>query len=88
MANVTIYTTTTCKYCGPVKDFLKSKNIPYEEVLLDQHPERIQESVDISGSRGVPVTKITKDDGSASAVLGWDQPALEQALAGAALIDA
>jgi glutaredoxin 3 len=86
MSHVTIYTTTTCKFCGPVKEFLTGKGIAYEEVLLDEHPERIHESVEISGSRGVPVTKITKDDGSAVAVLGWDQPALEEALAGAALV--
>ena len=81
MPKVTIYSTTTCKYCKQVKDYLTSKNVAYEEVLLDQHPERIQESVAISGSRGVPVTKIVNDEGKAFGVLGWDPQALDQALA-------
>jgi glutaredoxin len=76
MSKVTVFSTTTCKYCKQVKDYLAANNVAYEEVLLDQQPERIAESVEISGQRGVPVTKIVKDDGSAVAVLGWDQPAL------------
>ena len=81
MPKVTIYSTTTCKYCKQVKEYFANKNIAYEEVLLDQHPERIQESVSISGSRGVPVTKIVNDEGKAFGVLGWDPQALDQALA-------
>jgi len=81
MSQVTVYTTTTCKYCKQVKDYLGSKNIPFEEVLLDQNPERIQESVSISGSRGVPVTKVVNSEGKAFGVLGWDPEALDTALA-------
>ncbi len=80
MAQVTIFSTTTCKYCKEVKAFLNEKNIAYEEILLDEKPEFIQESVALSGSRGVPVTKVVRDDGSTVGVLGWDQPALEEAL--------
>ncbi|HUC19870.1 MAG TPA: glutaredoxin family protein [Candidatus Polarisedimenticolaceae bacterium] len=80
MPQVTIFSTTTCKYCKEVKEFLTAHNQAYEEILLDQKPEYIQESVALSGSRGVPVTKIVRDDGSVVGVLGWDQPALEEAL--------
>lgn len=76
MPKVTVFSTTTCKYCKQVKDYLTANHVEYEEVLLDQQPDRIQESVGISGQRGVPVTKIVKDDGSAVAVLGWDQEQL------------
>jgi glutaredoxin 3 len=76
MATVTVFSTTTCKYCKQVKDYLAANHVPYEEVLLDQTPERIQESVEISGQRGVPVTKIVQDNGTATAVLGWDEPQL------------
>jgi len=80
MAQVTIFTTTTCKYCKPVKEYLTAHGIGYEEVLLDEHPERIAESVEISGTRAVPVTKIVKDDGSTVAVLGWDEAELAKHL--------
>ncbi len=80
MPKVTIFSTTTCKYCKEVKEYLTDHNIGYEEILLDQRPEFIAESVALSGSRGVPVTKVVRDDGTMVGVLGWDQPALAEAL--------
>jgi glutaredoxin 3 len=76
MAQVTVYSTTTCKYCKEVKAYLAAHNVAYEEILLDETPDRIPELVEISGQRGVPVTKIVKDDGSAVGVLGWDEEKL------------
>jgi glutaredoxin 3 len=73
MAQVTVYSTTTCKYCKEVKEYLTTHNIAYEEVLLDETPDRIPELLEISGQRGVPVTKIVKDDGTAVGILGWDE---------------
>lgn len=80
MAQVTIFSTTTCKYCKTVKDHLAHNNVAFEEVLLDQHPERIQESVAISGSRAVPVTKIVTEDGKAYGVMGADLEAIDKVL--------
>lgn len=76
MAEVTVYSTTTCKYCKEVKAYLGAHNIAYEEVLLDETPDRIPELLEISGQRGVPVTKIVKDDGTAVGILGWDEEQL------------
>jgi glutaredoxin 3 len=76
MAQVTVYTTTTCKYCKPVKEYLAAHNVAFEEVLLDEKPDRVPELVEISGQRGVPVTKIVKDDGTAVGILGWDEEQL------------
>lgn len=76
MAQVTLYTTTTCKYCKQVREYLAAHQVPYEEVLLDETPDRIPELIAISGQRGVPVTKIVKDDGTAAGVLGWDEEQL------------
>lgn len=83
MSTVTVFSTTTCKYCKVVKDHLDEKNIPFEEVLLDLNPERIQESIEISGSRAVPVTKIVTDDGKAYGVLGADIEAIDKVLSAA-----
>lgn len=80
MSKVTVFSTTTCKYCKSVKDHLAEKNISYEEVLLDQNPERLQESIAISGTRSVPVTKIVTDDGKAYGVIGADFAAIDQVL--------
>jgi glutaredoxin 3 len=80
MPKVKIYSTTTCPYCIAEKNYLKSKNIAFEEVLLDQQPEEVQTSIDTCGSRGVPCTHIVKDDGTEVSILGFDQPKIDAAL--------
>jgi len=78
---VTIFSTTTCKYCKQVKEHLTAKGVPYEEVMLDLNPERLQESISISGTRAVPVTKIVANDGKAYGVIGVDTEAIDKVLA-------
>lgn len=79
--NITIYTTNTCSYCVMVKRWLASKNMAYEEVNLDENPERRQEAFDVSGGRmTVPVTVITKQDDSKEVVMGWNLAQLAPAV--------
>lgn len=80
MSQVTIYSTTTCPYCKAEKEYLKSKNVEFEDVLLDQHLEEAQASLDACGSMGVPCTHITKDDGSEVSILGFDKQRLDAEL--------
>lgn len=80
MSKVKIYTTTTCPYCHAKKDYLKSKNVEFEEVVLDQHPEAIKTAVDTCHSNGVPCTHITKDDGTEVVILGFDKAKLDEAI--------
>lgn len=80
MPKVTIYTTSTCPYCHAEKAYLKEKGIDFEDVVLDQHPEAVQTSVDTCGSQGVPCTHITKDDGSEERILGFDKARIDAAL--------
>lgn len=79
-AKVLIYTTTTCPYCHMEKHYLKGKGVEFEEVVLDQQPEKIQEFMDKCGNRGVPCTHITKDDGEEEHILGFDKARLDKAL--------
>jgi glutaredoxin 3 len=51
---VVIYTMTVCPYCVVAKGLLKKKGVPFEEVNLDQHPERWQECETRSGLETVP----------------------------------
>jgi mycoredoxin len=34
-----MYTTTWCGICVHTKRYLKTKNIPYEEIDIEEHPE-------------------------------------------------
>ena len=70
--NITIFTTNTCAYCGMVKKYLSSKGFGYEEVNLDQNPERQAEAQNLSGAITVPVTVVTKEDDSQEVIVGFN----------------
>jgi len=79
--NVTIFTTNTCAYCVMVKRFLTAKGVGYEEVNLDQNPERQAEALQLSGALTVPVTVVTKQDDSREVVIGYNLAKLAPAVA-------
>lgn len=79
--NITIYTTNTCAYCVMVKKWLGAKGIGYEEVNLDEQPERQKEAYELSGQLAVPVTVVTKDDDSQEVVIGYNLAKLAPAVA-------
>lgn len=80
MAEVKIYTTSTCVYCRAEKQFLDAHGIKYQELKADQDQELAEELFKLSGQYAVPFTLIKKDDGSTEKVLGFDQPKLAGAL--------
>lgn len=58
---LTIYTRTTCAYCAMVKRLFDKKEVEYETVNLDEHPEREEEAYKLSGVVSVPVITNGKD---------------------------
>ena len=79
---ITIYSTTTCPYCKMLKDYFASKNLKFEEKLVDQDEKARQEMSEVSGGfLGVPFTLLVKDDGTKETVIGFDKGKIEQILA-------
>lgn len=79
--NITIFTTNTCAYCVMVKRWLGSKGISYEEVNLDQSPERQQEAFELSGQLSTPITLVTKADDTQEVIVGYNLAKLAPAVA-------
>lgn len=79
--NITIFTTTTCAYCPMVKKYLGAKGFTYDEVNLDQNPERQAEALALSGAMTVPVTVVTKHDDSREVIVGYNLAKLAPAVA-------
>ncbi len=80
--DITIFTTNTCSYCVMVKRFLDMKGQHYDVVNLDEHPERNQEALDVSGGAlTVPITVITKQDDTKEVVVGYNLARLAPAIA-------
>lgn len=55
MAEIVMYTTTWCPYCMRAKALMQEKQVPFEEINLDQQPERRAEMLTrANGRRTVP----------------------------------
>jgi glutaredoxin 3 len=52
--SVVVYSTTRCPYCTAAKNLLLKKGVSFEEVNLDEHPERWEECERLSGRKTVP----------------------------------
>jgi len=51
---VVVFTMTRCPFCKTAKDLLRSLGVAFEEVNLDDHPERWEECGRRSGRETVP----------------------------------
>ncbi len=79
--NITIFTTSTCSYCPMVKRYLSSKGLTYDEVNLEENPDRQQEVLAMSGALTVPVTIVTQQDDSRDVIVGYNLQKLAPAVA-------
>ena len=79
--NITVFTTSTCSYCPMVKRYLQSKGLSYDEVNLEEHPDRQAEVLQMSGAMTVPVTVVTKTDDSREVIVGYNLQRLAPAIA-------
>lgn len=73
--NVTIYTTSTCKFCEMTKALFRKHNVKYTEINVENNPKMQQEVLRKAGAPGVPVIDI---DGQI--IHGYDEKALKKAL--------
>jgi len=80
MSKIKMYKTMTCPYCKMETEYLKSKNVQFEEVYVDRDPVAAQEMIQKSGVMGVPLTEVIFDDGKAEYILGFDKARLDKAL--------
>jgi glutaredoxin 3 len=77
---ITIFTTNSCAYCVMVKKWLTAKGHKYEEVNVEEHPDRQADAFAISGQLAVPVTVVTKDDDTDEVIVGFNLAKLAPAL--------
>lgn len=61
MPKVEVFCTPFCPYCVRAKKLLESKNIEYEDIRVDQEPERHTEMRERSKRTSVPQIFIDDD---------------------------
>jgi glutaredoxin 3 len=54
MKKVVIYSTRICPFCVRAKNFFTKKDIPYEDIMIDQNPKEIKIMMERSKRQSVP----------------------------------
>lgn len=72
---IKVYTTNTCPWCVKVKNYLKSENIEFEELNVQNDMTAREEMIKKSNQMGVPVLDIDN-----TIIIGFDKPAILKAL--------
>ncbi|MGB9619262.1 MAG: glutaredoxin family protein [Armatimonadota bacterium] len=72
---VVVYSTPTCPYCTQVKEYLKSRNVPFTDHNVVTDLEARNAMVKKSGQLGVPVIEV---DGQI--VVGFNRSKLDELL--------
>lgn len=75
MAKVRIFSTPTCVYCTTLKEYLKNKNIEFEDIDVSKDEKALNEMVEKSNQMGVPVVDI---DGEI--IIGFDKNKINELL--------
>ena len=73
---VKVYSTPSCPWCHKAKDFLKEKNVEFEDIDVRADQKAADEMMKKSGQMGVPVIDI---DGKI--IVGFDKEEMEKLLA-------
>lgn len=75
MSEVKVYSTPTCPYCIRTKEYLKQKNINFQNIDVSSDRASLEEMVKLTGQMGVPVVVI---DGNV--VVGFDKAKIDSLL--------
>ncbi|MFN3411826.1 MAG: Uxx-star family glutaredoxin-like (seleno)protein [Exilispira sp.] len=70
---VIVYSTPGCPYCSMAKDYLRSKNVPFEDIDVSKNQQAAMEMIRKSGQSGVPVI-----DFNGEIIIGFDRSRLEK----------
>jgi len=54
MKKVIIYSTKICPYCMRAKSFFIKKDIPFEDIMIDQDPDQMRTMMEKSKRQSVP----------------------------------
>jgi len=73
--SVKIYSTPTCPWCNVTKNYLKSKNVPFQDFDVSKDRDAALEMIQKSGQRGVPVVEI-----NGNIIVGFNQRSIDKYL--------
>ena len=74
--SVVVYSTPSCPYFTLVKDYLRKKQVQFEDYDVSRDQRRAEEMIRKSGQMGVPVVDV-----NGRVLVGYRPAEIEQALA-------
>lgn len=72
---IKVYTTNSCPWCVKVKNYLKSENLEFQELNVQDDMNAREEMIRKSNQMGVPVLDIDNN-----IIIGFDKPSILKAL--------
>lgn len=72
---IEVFSKAKCPLCNTLKEYLKSENIQFEELRVDED-DKAMERVRNMGVQSLPVTVVNEDD--KNPILGFDMNRLEK----------
>ncbi len=75
--NAVVYSTPRCHNCHEIKEFLKAKNIPFDEIDLATNAQARNEIIEKTGHIGAPIVRIGDEF-----IFGYDPQRMTQLLSG------
>lgn len=72
---IKVYSTDSCSWCVKVKQYLKLKNIDFEDVNVQRNMSGKREMIEKTHQLGVPVIDI-----NGTIIVGFDRSAIDDAL--------
>ncbi|MGG5463111.1 glutaredoxin family protein [Clostridium sp. B9] len=72
---VKVYSTDSCPWCVKAKQYLKSKNVEFEDLNVQTNMEAREDMLKKSKQMGVPVLDI-----NGTIIVGFDKNAIDTAL--------
>ena len=73
--DIKIYTTPTCSWCQKLKEWLKKKKLPYQDLDVTESDKYRDETIEKTGQLAVPVIDI---DGQI--IVGFHEAKIEEAV--------
>ncbi|MBU1871235.1 MAG: glutaredoxin family protein [Candidatus Omnitrophica bacterium] len=73
--NVKLYSTPTCPYCIGLKQFLKEKNVDFQDIDVSSDQSAVEEMKQKTGQMSVPALDI-----EGQIIIGFDEQAIANAL--------
>lgn len=72
---VKVYSSNSCPWCVKAKNYLKKKNVDFEDINVSLNRAAAQEMIKKSGQTGVPVIEI-----NGNVIVGFDKEEIDKLL--------